>query len=64
MRTKSKYSRVDDVEGEEDQGGPEREMVAGVRLYDGKTTDNADTAVDYHAQTTEEHCPKSIPVAA
>lgn len=61
-RAESKYCRVDDVEGEEEDGCPEGEVVPGVRLNDGETSDHADTAVDHHAETTEERRSKSIPI--
>ena len=35
-----------------------------VRLDNGQTPDQADTVMNDHTETTEEHCAKSVPVTA
>ena len=35
-----------------------------VRLDDGETSDDTDTAMYDHTETTKEHCAESVPVTA
>ena len=62
MNTYSEGSRVNDVNGEKEEGPSDRELLAEVGLDDGETSDEADTPVDDHAEAAEEHCTKAVPV--
>ena len=64
MNTYSEGSRVNDVNGEKEEGPSDRELLAEVGLDDGETSDQADAAMDDHTQTAKEHRTESVPIAS